>query len=51
MDGENTMTGTLGGGVTLLDKEAIWERMHIRCANHQVHLVVKDANGAYVETA
>lgn len=42
-DGENTMTGWLGGFVTLMAKEAIYDVLRVWCPPHQMDLVIKDA--------
>ncbi|KAH9558973.1 hypothetical protein CY35_06G035100 [Sphagnum magellanicum] len=42
-DGENTMTGWLGGFVTLMAQQAVYEVLRIWCPLHQIDLVIKDA--------
>jgi hypothetical protein len=42
-DGENTMTGWIGGFVTLMAKEAVYEVLRVWCPPHQVDLVIHDA--------
>jgi hypothetical protein len=42
-DGENTMTGWLGGFVMLMVKEAVHEVLRVWCPPHQIDLVIKDA--------
>lgn len=42
-DGENTMTGHLGGAATLLEREAENEVLRIWFPSHHVDLVIKDA--------
>jgi hypothetical protein len=42
-DGENTMTGWLGGFVTLMAQQAVYEVLCIWCPPHQIDLVIKDA--------
>ena len=41
-DGENTMTGWLGGFITLMDKEAAYDVLRIWCPPHQMDLVIKN---------
>jgi len=42
-DGENTMTGRLGGVVTLLERQCSNPVLRIWCVAHQLDIVVKDA--------
>lgn len=42
-DGENTMTGWIGGFVTLMDHEATNELLRIWCPPHQMDLIIRDA--------
>jgi hypothetical protein len=42
-DGENTMTGWIGGFVTLMAKEAVYEVLRVWCPPHQMDLVIQDA--------
>jgi hypothetical protein len=40
-DGKNTMTGRHGGLVTLLEKEATNNILHVWCVLHQMDIVIK----------
>jgi hypothetical protein len=42
-DGENTMAGWIGGFVTLMAKEAVYEVLRVWCPPHQMDLVIQDA--------
>jgi hypothetical protein len=42
-DGENMMTGWIGGFVTLMAKEAVYEVLRVWCPPHQMDLVIQDA--------
>jgi hypothetical protein len=53
-DGENTMTGSKGGFVMLMDKESANEVLRVWCPTHQMDLVIQDAtvmicNGAFTK--
>jgi hypothetical protein len=41
--GENTMTGWIGGFVTLMAKEAVYEVLRVWCPPHQMSLVIQEA--------
>ena len=41
-DGENTMTGHIGGLVILLEKVVAYDILRVWCPAHQIDLVVKD---------
>jgi hypothetical protein len=42
-DGENTMTGWIGGFVVLMAKEAFYEVLRVWYPPHQMDLVIQDA--------
>jgi len=50
-DGENTMTGRIGGVVTLLEKECSNPVLRIWCVAHQLDIVVKEATRGLLHEA
>jgi hypothetical protein len=42
-DGDNTMTGWIGGFITLIAKEAVYEVLRVWFPPHQMDLVIQDA--------
>jgi hypothetical protein len=48
-DGENTMTGCHGGFVTLLEKEATKNIMHVWCVPHQIDIFIKKVTKAMMD--
>jgi hypothetical protein len=49
-DGENTMTGWIGGFVTLMAKEAVYEVLRVWFPPHQMDLVIQTSDGLFAKT-